>query len=383
MKRKNIVDEIRNVALIAVTAFLCILISGCRKPKSSSLPVSSSPYVQDLTIEAQNYADSLLSELTLEQRVGQCLMPSLPSSSDSVTLQMLRTYIEDYHVGGVLLFSGNLKSVEAISKIGKISPVPLFIAIDAEWGLGMRLEDAPSYPKNGDISRTATESHLYDYGRKIAEECRDIGINMVMGPVIDVVSSQGGIIGKRSYGADASFVAKYGVAYAKGLESGGVVSVAKHFPGHGSIRGDSHKNKVRINRNIEELDSIDLMPFREYINSGLSGIMAGHIQSRALDPDMKIASVSVDMLSSLLREEMGFKGLIITDAFNMEGVKGFDAFQSLEAGADIILCPNDIKSVFQDIISKVTSGALPLSIVDERCRRILFMKYLFSIPPKK
>ena len=332
---------------------------------------------KDITLAALRKADSILTVLTLEERVGQCLMPSLYSNSDERTMALYKKYIDDYHVGGVVLLQGDVESAKKIAEVGEKSKVPLFIAIDAEWGLGMRLEDAPVYPKNGNLNKEKEDIELYDYGREIARQAKSTGINMVLGPVIDVVSSGGGIIGKRSFGKNPERVSELGVAYAKGLESGGVISVAKHFPGHGNTVIDSHKGVARNNRNITALDSFDLKPFRDYINSGLSGIMAGHIQAKALDPEGTPASMSMDMLSSLLREEMGFGGLILTDAFDMGGAKGNSATEALKAGADIILCPLDVEKEYKNLLTSVKSGSLDASILNERCRRILFVKALF------
>ena len=202
---------------------------------------------------------------------------------------------------------------------------------------------------------------------------------MVLGPVVDITSVTRGVIGKRSFGDNPSRVSDFGVAYAKGLESGGVISVAKHFPGHGSTIIDSHKGVAKVKRGISAMDSIDLKPFKDYINLGLTGIMAGHIQSLALDPDGKAATVSMDMLTSLLREEMGFKGLVLTDAFDMGGAKGYSAIEALQAGADLILSPSNIKNEYNNLLEAVNNGKLDMKIVNDRCKRILFYKYLFHI----
>ncbi|MCH5224356.1 MAG: hypothetical protein J1D77_00100 [Muribaculaceae bacterium] len=331
----------------------------------------------DTTAGAIAYADSVLTLMTLEERVGQCLMPSIFAADDTASLRKLRHFIEDFHIGGVVLLRGNKKAVKNIVDLASVQVPPLFIAIDAEWGLGMRLDDGGLYPKNAFFGSEADESLMYDYGREVAGESREIGVNMILGPVVDITSSRYGIIGERSFGSDPVLVANLGVAYAKGLESGGVVSVAKHFPGHGSAVADSHRSVAAIRRDISGLDSIDLRPFREYINAGLSGVMAGHISSKALDPDGNPASVSMDMLTSLLREELGFKGLILTDAFDMGGARGFSAVDALKAGADLILCPDDIAKEYRLLLESVTSGALPLSLLNDRCRRILFFKSLF------
>lgn len=357
--------------------FLCIACTEHRKKVSEE--AARPAMIRDITETILERADSLLTSLTLEERVGQCLMPALEASENAENIHQYKKYIEDCHIGGVVLMKGDLKSARRISEIGSEAKIPLFIAIDAEWGLGMRLVDAPVYPRNGNIDKNSEDTELFDYGIKISKECEAAGINMVLGPVVDVSPSYLNVIGKRSYGPDPALVSLYGVAYAKGLEAGGVISVAKHFPGHGSATTDSHKGMARLTRNITELDTMDLKPFRDYVNSGLSGVMAGHIQSLALDPDGKAASVSIDMLTHLLREEMGFKGLILTDAFNMGGAKGFMAISALKAGADIVLCPRDIKKEYLQIIEGIEKDSLDLSIINDRCRRILFYKYLFSI----
>lgn len=358
---------------------LCFGIAGCGvKEKPPEKEIIVPVHRNDITQIVGEIVDSIFNTLTLEEKIGECLMPSIYSSNDAATLSKLRNWIDTYHIGGVVLLKGDTKSAESLAKIGAEAKVPLFMAIDAEWGLGMRLTDAPVYSKNGNLGQEAGEVSLYDYGRQIAKECKELGINMVLGPVVDLNSKQGGVMGKRSFGSDPGLVSEYGVAYAKGVESGGVMSVAKHFPGHGGAYRDSHLGVARINKNITALDTMDLKPFKEYINSGLSGVMAGHIEARSLDPDGLAASVSIDMLTSLLREELGFQGLILTDAFDMGGAKGFSATDALIAGADIVLCPLNVKKEFQDVLESVNSGSLDVEVLNERVRRILFYKVLFT-----
>lgn len=361
---------------------LLFFTSSCRKERGYIIiedPVVNHNEIQDITERAEIYADSMLVAMTLEERAGQCLMPSILTSSDESTISLFKELIEQYHIGGIVLLKGDVASAKCMAEIGEKSTPPMFIAIDAEWGLGMRLKDASVYPKNGNIHESTEETELYDYGREVARECKEIGINMVLGPVVDVTSKKSGAIGKRSFGNNPKVVSNFGIAYAKGLESGGVVSVAKHFPGHGSSVIDSHKGVAKVNRDISGLDTLDLKPFRDYINSGLTAIMAGHIQSYALDPDGNAASISMDMLTRLLKEEMGFKGMVLTDAFDMGGARGFSATDALKAGADIILCPENVGYEYRNILDNVKEGRLDLKVLDERVRKILFIKYLFLI----
>lgn len=333
----------------------------------------------DLTLKAENLADSVLKSMTLEEKIGQCLMPSINSESDPYTLNFIAELIDRHHIGGVVLLKGDMESAKKISSLGASAKVPLFISIDAEWGLGMRLKDAPCFPKNGRINKDVDETLMFDYGREVADECRKTGINMVLGPVVDLSGLRRGVIGSRSFGTDPQRVADLSVAYAKGLESGGVISVAKHFPGHGSSTIDSHKGVAKVTRTISALDTLDFLPFRKYINSGLTGVMAGHIQVPALTPTREPAAVSPEILTGLLREEMGFKGLIMTDAFNMGGAKGFSGSQALAAGADIILCPDDLPKIIREIELQLENGELEESLIEEKCRRVLFTKALFGL----
>lgn len=307
----------------------------------------------DITEDAWRRADSILATMTLEEKVGQCFMPTVFARVDDLTSAKLERYIDTLHVGGIVLLKGNLHDAAEMARKASMGKVPLFTAIDAEWGLGMRLADAPRFPRNGKLSPDADERLLFDYGREVARECRDIGINMVLGPVVDVVENPRGVIGNRSYGSDPQRVADLGVAYARGVESGGVLSVAKHFPGHGSPVADSHSSLPVISRSLHHLDSVDIYPFRTYIEAGLSGIMVGHLAVPAIDPEGLPAAVSPVVIRKLLREELGFDGLVLTDALNMGGAKGFSAKDALMAGADIIIGPADTAGEIREVLEAV------------------------------
>lgn len=360
---------------------LLLAAGGCKKSTSDkeTVPEESFDKLTDITNRAQQYADSVFETLSLEEKIGQTFMPSINTSSTPYNLAYYQKLIDDYHVGGIVLAKGDVESAKKIAEIGRQAKVPLFISIDAEWGLGMRLADAQVFPMNGKIRKDAEESLLFDYGREVGRECRTYGINMVLGPVVDVVESRRGVIGSRSFGGDVKTVSNMGVAYAKGLESIGVISVAKHFPGQGSSITDSHRGTAPVYRNITALDSIDFLPFKMFIKSGLTGVMAGHIQLLAVNPDGLPATVSPDILTTLLRDEMGFKGLVITDAFSMGGAHGYSAYQALEAGADIVLCPLNMEKEIGKVIDKVNEGELDMTLIDDRCRRILFIKALFGL----
>ena len=353
---------------------------GNRNERVAVVENKDSVPVSDLTDEARQWADSVADSMTLEEMAGQVLMPAIYARATENDIEMVRKYAADVHVGGVILLKGTRADASRIAAILRdCSLREPFVAIDAEWGLGMRLSDMPVYPANGEISREAGEEELYDYGLETARECRGIGINMVLGPVADV-SGRGGLLGKRSFGSDPERVARLTVAYSRGLEDGNVFSVAKHFPGHGSPGEDSHRTLPVIDRDKATLDSIDLLPFRAYVNAGLSGIMAGHLEVPAFDTTGRPASFSRELLTGELRERMGFRGLILTDALNMGGAEGYDAVDALLAGADIVLAPADTQLALSRLLAAVRSGRLSSSELGEKVRRILFFKYMLTLP---
>lgn len=336
----------------------------------------------DMTAHAEEYADSVLNSLTVEEKIGMLFMPAVFSRGDAMTLRLIKEYADSMHVGGILLLKGDLRGSAAISDTLRhgISPA-LFVAVDAENGLKMRFDDAPEFPWNRDLGKISDDQLLYEFGREIARECRSVGINMVLGPVMDVVPGEGshGLMRKRSLGSDPRRVAELAIAYARGLEEGKVMSVAKHFPGHGSASADSHKALGEIRANRQVIDSIDLYPFRRYVESGLSGVMVGHLSVRALDSVRRPAVVSPVVMGDILRDSMGFEGLIITDALNMEGAMGVKSWQAVSAGADMVIAPSDTRREIYAMKQALESGELPLSTVDDRCRRILFYKYLLGL----
>lgn len=354
----------------------CLRSTDINSRMGSSEDMDTVAKVSDMTADAWRWADSVMAAMTLEQRVGQTLMPAVYAADDPYSLGRLRSYVADLHVGGVVLLKGSHEAATVVAiELKTLSGVEPFVAMDAEWGLGMRLTGMPEFPRNSSITQAATQNLLYEYGAEVARECRLTGINMVLGPVADVARRESPM-GSRSFGDDASRVSDLTVAYARGLEDGNVISVAKHFPGHGSPLSDSHVGRVSVGVGKERLDSVDLLPFRSYVDAGLSGVMAGHLAVPALDSSGIPASFSKVLLTDLLREEMGFRGLILTDALNMGGAGGHDAVEALDAGADIVLAPEDTYREFSYILKAIENGRLPVSIVNERCRRILFFKYL-------
>lgn len=359
---------------VIIAAMLC----GCRfRPDNNAVDDSprdaAAVLADEMTQKAESMADSMLSTMTLDQKIAQTLMPALYSESDAATIARLKEYAE-YGVGGLVLLRGNSASAKAIGDtLHALSGIEPFIAIDAEWGLGMRLEDEPRYPSSRNVGKEADEPGMFEYGVTLGKECRRLGINMLLGPVLDV-AGEDSYMYRRSYSDDAHRVADLSVAYARGVESCGVISVAKHFPGHGSVTADSHSEKPIISRSLQSLDSIDLYPFRKYIEQDLSAIMVGHLALPAIDSESRPGAVSRIVITDLLRKDMGFRGLVLTDALNMHGVENYGPVDALQAGANIILAPADTRSAINAIRTAIADSILTESDLDAAVRRILLAK---------
>lgn len=360
-------------------ALFCIdrsLIRGHAEVKEKNI-IPTGDTSDTLAEEIRAKVDSVMVQMSVEAKAAQLVMPAVFAADDPYTLRRVTEY-GDEGIGGLVLLKGDAVAAATIADtLFAVETVPPFIAIDAEWGLSMRLVDAPSFPANGKLNPKVSDQLMYDYGRELARECRRIGINMVLGPVMDV-SGSGGIMGIRSLGDDPRRVADLAVAYSRGIEGGGVISVAKHFPGHGSVSADSHRVAPVIERSYHALDSIDLYPFREYIASGLSGIMVGHLVVVSIDSEKIPAAVSRGVITDLLRDDMEFRGLVLTDAMNMGGAAGYGAADALRAGADIIVAPeNTNKAIGQ--IKEMARDSIGMTILDARVRNVLFYKYLFGM----
>lgn len=336
----------------------------------------------DLTHDAICYADSVTARLTVEQKVGMLFMPALYANTDSHTLRRVREYAAELHVGGIVLLRGNLRGAAVIADSLSRCGVPgLFLAVDAENGLRMRFSDAPEFPWSREMGRISDDQLFYEFGRELARECRAVGINMVLGPVMDVVPGEGshGLMRKRSLGSDPRRVADLALAYARGVEEGNVITVAKHFPGHGSATVDSHRALGEIRATREEIDSVDLYPFRCYAAEGLTGVMVGHLSVLALDSVKRPAVVSPVVMRDVLRDELDFEGLVITDALNMEGAMGVSGWQAISAGADMVIAPSDTRREISRMLEALADGRIGIGMVNDRCRRILFYKYLIGL----
>lgn len=335
---------------------------------------------------ARAWADSVYSTLTEEQRVAQLVFPKVDPRGGAASKTLIRKLVETNGVGGLLFSGGSIDQyVDMINYAQSVARVPLIITFDGEWGLSMRIPGTPRFPHNMALGATDDYDLVYDYGRESARQFRTMGVQVNFAPDADVNSNPANpVIGFRSFGEDPEHVARLVVAYSRGLEEGGVQSVAKHFPGHGDTGTDSHKTLPTVGHSLARLDSIDLVPFKEYIHDGLSGIMVGHLSVPALDASGAPASLSPEIATGLLRDRLGFKGLVYTDALGMKGAdsKGNNSLMALKAGADVLLCPTHPITDIGVILKAVKNGSVKASVIEERCKKVLAYKYALGLSQK-
>lgn len=336
--------------------------------------------------EMNRWVDSVYQSLDLEARVGQLIMPIIYPKPEDKTALIRRMKQEQW--GGILFQKGLLADQRELTiSLQQESQVPLLIALDGEWGLNMRLKDAPRYPRNKGLGNYQDLDLIKAYGAEVARQCQLMGIHVNFAPVVDVnINPKNPVIGTRSFGDTPQRVAECAVAYGEGLELGGVLSVAKHFPGHGDTSEDSHKTLPTVSASRERMDRVELYPFRSYRDAGLGGVMTAHLRVPAYDATGKAASLSERITTDLLRRELGFRGLVFTDALEMRGaqVSGGSsvAVEALKAGNDVLLGPSQPQQAREDILQAIHRGEVSLASIEEKCRRILAFKFALIIKKK-
>lgn len=336
------------------------------------------------TAVCRQWVEEQMRQMTLRQKIGQLLIHTVPPEFTQYNKNMLRKIIENYGIGGLLFSAGEVeKQVRLTNYVQEVSAVPLLITFDGEWGLAMRLKDTPKFPYNRVLGCVRNDSLLYEYGKEVARQCRAIGVNVNFAPVADVDNNpENPVINYRSFGSNPSRVAGKVTAYARGLEEGGVLAVCKHFPGHGDTNVDSHKALPELAFDRSRLDSVELYPFRKAVESGVGGIMTGHLRVPALSE--KPASISPEIIS-ILKDELHFNGLVFTDALEMKGISGNEdvCAQALIAGNDMLLAPRNLKKEIRGVLAAIRKGELSEADIDKKCRKVLTFKYALGLSQYK
>ena len=341
---------------------------------------------KDVNQKAMNHwVDSVFKTLTTEEQLAQLIMPIVNPSQDTQAIKREEQRFSKFKWGGILYQKGLMAHQLIMNKrLQQANSIPLLIALDGEWGLYMRLKDAPRFPRNLGLGLAGDAQMLYEYGREIARECRLMGIHVNFAPTVDVnINPLNPVIGSRSFGSTPSVVSQLSEAYALGLEDGGVLSVAKHFPGHGDTSEDSHKTLPIVQATRKRLELVELAPFKHYINSGLGGIMTAHLRVPALENRSIPSSLSPNVCTDLLKKDLGFQGLIFTDGLEMEGVQtqslGDIGVAALLAGNDILLGPASPEVQLNNLVLAYWDGRLPAKLIEEKVRKVLAYKYRLII----
>ena len=334
--------------------------------------------------ECKEWVESRLAKMTLKEKIGQLFIHTVPLHDTEANRKNIRNAIKEYKIGGILFSDGKVVNQVTLTNYAQeLADIPLMITFDGEWGLNMRLKEIPAFSRNRVMGCIQDNELLYEYGKEVARQFREIGVHINFAPVADVDNNPlNPVINTRSFGGDVRNVTGKVIAYSRGLEDGGVLSVSKHFPGHGDTNVDSHKALPVLKFTRERLDSIEMYPFRKAIEAGLGGIMVGHLEIPALSK--KPSSLSPEILD-ILQEEFGFKGIAFTDALEMKGVSNNlnVCAQALMAGNDMLLPPRNLKREMDGVLAAVKEGKLTEEYLTEKCRKVLTFKYALGLhePP--
>ncbi|MEP6570569.1 MAG: glycoside hydrolase family 3 N-terminal domain-containing protein [Acidobacteriota bacterium] len=394
-------------ALLTTTLFQFGL-SASTRPRTT--PVVK-PYSAKPTKDALKWADRELRRMSLDEKIGQLISVGVNATflnQDSESFKALRHQVEDNHIGGIILFRGSVyESVVLVNRMQNLARYPLLISADLEAGAGMRFDDTVNLPWNMAVGATDNPEYARRQGALTAREARALGVQQIYAPVADVNNNAANpVINVRSYGEDPAAVGRFVAAFIEGAQSNGVISTAKHFPGHGDTATDSHRGLPAIDVSRERLNAVELVPFRAAVKSGVGSVMTGHIAMPQIDPtavvplprDVKLKPIDTDeagevvvengtmpttlspVMNGILRRDLGFAGLIVTDAMSMSGLTLYftqeeASVRALEAGADLLLKPADPDAAFRGVKEAVMKGRLKEQRIDDSARRVLAAKY--------
>src|SRR5215471_13944829 len=368
--------------IAALLLFLSLLCVGADQPQK--------PQPVQLTKEGRQWVEKTLKKLTLEEKVGQMLNVSYFTDFQSVDADVYKQFrdsLRKYHIGSVvltvhvdgpiLLKNPPLEVAAVANQLQRDSDLPLLIAADFEQGLASRVSSVPAFPDAMAFGAAGNPAYAEKFGAITAEESRAIGIHWNLFPVADVNSNpQNPIINTRSFGEDPAAVGDLVAAFIRGAKAHGMLTTAKHFPGHGDTGTDSHLGVAKVEGDLSRLESVELPPFREAVRAGVDSVMVAHLAVPALESDPnKVATISKSVVDGVLRKDLGFKNIVVTDALEMRGLTSLyppergsptarAAVDAVKAGNDVILFPSDLDGAFHGIVEAVRHGEIPTSRID-------------------
>ena len=358
----------------------CILVVMLAGPPSQAQSLKAdAPFLQYMN---HPWVDSVLNRLTIDDRIAQLIMVAAYSNRGDDHSTEILNLIRDQKIGGLIFFQGGpIRQARLINRYQAASAVPLLIAMDAEWGLGMRLDSTISYPYQMTLGAVSNDSLIYRMGVQVAQHLKRLGVHVNFAPVVDINNNPDNpVINYRSFGEDKIKVTQKAIAYLKGMQDNGILTTAKHFPGHGDTGTDSHLALPQINHDRQRLDSLELYPFREAIKAGIGGVMVAHLNIPVLDSIARPSTLSKPIITDLLRNDLAFKGLIVTDAMNMRAVTasnppGVVDRDALIAGNDMLEFTEDVSRTISEVKKAIRLGKISQKEIDDKCRKVLAIKY--------
>ncbi len=331
----------------------------------------------------KKWVDSIYNSMSIHEKVGQLFMVDVFSKDSKDKTDLINSLIKDYYIGGIIFSKGGpVRQAKLSNQYQKISKTPLLMAMDAEWGLAMRLDSTFAYPWNMTLGAIADNKIVYDIGKQIGAHVKRMGMHINFSPVVDINTNPNNpIIGNRSFGEDRDNVTNKALAYMRGMQSTGILANAKHFPGHGDTDLDSHKILPTISFTKKRLDSIELHPYKRLFQEGLSSVMVAHLNVPALEKRKNFpSSISKAIVTDLLQDDLNFQGLIFTDALNMKGASNFKKPGEIDlaaflAGNDVLLISESIPKAHQLIVEAIRKGKISEERLSRSVKKILFAKY--------
>lgn len=330
------------------------------------------------------WAEKTIENMSLDEQIGQLFMVAAWSDPKNAAYnpQQVQTLITKYGVGGIIFMQGSPgRQAKLTNQYQSSVKIPLMIAMDAEWGLGMRLDSTIAYPRQLTLGASGNDSLIYQFGVEMARQLKRLGVHISFSPVVDINNNaKNPVISNRSFGENKLRVTSNSLMYMHGLQNNGILACAKHFPGHGDTDVDSHKDLPVVAHPYERIDTLELYPYKYLIHEGLGSVMTAHLHAPALDTTSAMAStLSKQVITGLLREKMGFEGLVFTDAMNMQGIAkyfkpGEAEVRALMAGNDVLLFSQNIPLAIEKIKSAVDSGYISVEEIRTHCLRILRAK---------
>ncbi|TXH23303.1 MAG: serine hydrolase [Chitinophagaceae bacterium] len=340
-------------------------------------------YAQNMSPKAQKWVDSVYKSLSGDQRIAQLIIIRAHSDLGADHIAKVTNEIKKYNIGSVCFFQGGpVRQARLTNFYQSIAKTPILVTIDGEYGLGMRLDSAIKFPYQMTLGAMQNVDLVYKMGLAVAEQCKRVGVHVNYAPTIDINNNPNNpVIGYRSFGEDKEQVANMGIAYTKGMQDGGIMATAKHFPGHGDVAVDSHFDLPVINKSLKELWELELYPFKKLIDAGVQSVMVAHLAIPAIDDrPNRPTSISYNAVTNLLRKQLGFKGITFTDALEMKGVAKFYpggtiAVEALMAGNDMLCLPESVPGTIAAVNDAIKSKKITWAELEDKVKRVLYAKY--------